>query len=117
MENLADRIKKQLRLTGKSQKELAEFIGVSEYGLIKMMQRGTLKSEYMSRMMKFLNVDLNFFGFESKKGSDNMKSSPKVEPESTKNVDDLERIIESQKQTIESQRELIATLKEKLNVP
>lgn len=68
MENLTSKVSDQLKSVGKTKADLAAFLDVSEYGLTKMLKRGTLKSDTMIKMVKFLNVDLSFFGMNNSGG-------------------------------------------------
>lgn len=67
----------------------------------------------MIKMVKFLNVDLSFFGMNNTKGAgDNTISETAVALESK--VEYLERVIATKDEVIRANDEIIATLREKL---
>lgn len=114
MEKIIDRVTARLEDLGKTKTDLAKELGVSWNGLAKMLNRGTFKSDYMMRISKFLEVDINFFGLNTKQDSDNnLFSADSISDDSTK-VAMLKEIIKTKDQVIESQKELITTLKGKL---
>lgn len=114
MEKISDKVKARLKELGKTQSDLAEHLDVSWNGLAKMLNRGTFKSDYMMRISKFLEVDINFFGLNSKQDSDNNLMHPPNETEDSTKVAMLKEIIRTKDDVIESQKELIATLKSKI---
>jgi transcriptional regulator with XRE-family HTH domain len=116
MDKISERVNNRLKEMGKSRKELSEFLGVSDYGLAKMLTRETFKSETMDRMVKFLNVDFSFFGVNKAEGISSVSANKQVELVSdlkTK-IEYLERVIATKDEVIRSKDELIATLREKL---
>lgn len=116
MENLTDKVTRRLEELGKSKTDLAKYTGVSWNGLAKMIKRGTFKSDYMLKIQKFLEVDINFFGLNSKQDSENITAhNPSTESaDEVIKVKYLERIIQVQDEVIKSKDELIETLKSKL---
>lgn len=112
MENFSNKIRKRLSEVGKSQRELAAYLGVSDYGLSKMISRGTFKSDNMLRIAKFLEVDINFFGLNYKEKSENVGLNEAKE--SSTDVEYLKQVIATKDEVIRAKDEIIATLREKL---
>lgn len=120
MENLTSKVSEKLKSVGKSKSELAAHLNVSEYGLTKMLKRGTLKSDTMAKMVKFLNVDLSFFGMNNTGGKGDSISMSDESSLETK-VEYLERVIATKDEVIRAKDEVIkakdaeiATLKLKI---
>lgn len=117
MKNLEGKVKERLDSVGKTQTELARELGMSYYGLSKMLKRGTFKTDYVTRMAKFLNVDINFFGLNSKEGSDNntvQSGDGGITEDYETKVEYLKQVIATKDEVIKAKDELIDTLKEKL---
>lgn len=113
MENLTSKVLDQLKSVGKNKSDLAAHLEVSEYGLAKMLKRGTLKSDIMMKMVKFLNVDLSFFGMNNTGGKGDSMASNDDSSLETK-VEYLERVIATKDEVIRAKDEIIATLREKI---
>lgn len=97
---------------GYSLTSLAKEIGVSRFGLEKMIDRGTFKTPYMLKIAKLLNVDLNFFGNKAD-GASKLSVSKEPSEEYVTKIAYLERLVATKDEVIRAKDEIIATLKEK----
>lgn len=120
MELISEKVKKRLSDLDKTQTDLAKYVGVSWNGLAKMLNRGTFKTDHMMKISKFLEVDLNFFGLNTKSDSDNNIVNESEDADFTKvdmlkqALDAKDEVIHAKDEVIRSKDELIATLKQKL---
>lgn len=113
---IASQVQAELKRQEKKQKDLAEYMGISEAALSRLLAGDTLKQSYMSKISSFLGVDLSFFTFNSNLKSTGSDASSKEVDKADKSpdVEYLKEIIKKQDQIIASKDELIQTLKEKL---
>lgn len=114
MASLREKIAGRLSEKHETLKSMAANVGVSEYGLQKMIDRGTFKSDTMIRIAKFLDVDMTFFGDLKKQDTDNVKQV-KDREDFAKEIDALRQVIATKDEVIRAKDELIATLREKLH--
>lgn len=114
MENLEERVEQRLREIEKTREELVKYVGVSAYGLTKMLRRGTFKTTYMTKIAQFLNVTMSFFGSEYNSGSKNTDAGkPLPEAPTSTEVEHLKEMLKLKDELLKAKEELIATLKEK----
>lgn len=115
----AEKIRALLDKHEKSQKELAEFLGVSENGLSGMMKNNSFKHQNMMKIARFFNVDLSFFNTNSGNVSHSQNEAGSASKESLiaayeKQIQYLERLIQEKDRTLLAKDELISTLKSKI---
>lgn len=117
MASVKEKVAQRLREKGLKQSDLAEYLDVSDYGLSNMLKRGTFKSDYMIKIAKFLEVDMNFFGTNYKEGSENVGARAQDNPDDLQTkVEMLKELIATKDEVIKAKEELILELREMLKV-
>lgn len=121
-EKITRKVKTELKDRGIKQKDLAEYMGLSESALARLLSGESLKQHHMAKITSFLGVDLNFFNFNSnlkavadqENRKENVKSA-NAEIEYLKEViRTKDEVIKSKDESIKAKDDLIATLREKL---
>ena len=83
---ITDKVKALLKLQGKNNKGLAEYLGISEQALSNKFYRDSYSGEDLIKVATFLECELAFITGETKiaLSENDIKKAPKIDPKKSK---------------------------------
>lgn len=107
------KVQARLKQVGKTQKQLATVLDLSDSAMSHLLSRGTNDPDIMKIIAQFLNFDMSFLNTNSQiKTSDS--SFQQVDKETTEKIEHLKELIKAKDETIKAKDETIEVLRQQV---